>query len=206
MQRKLLLCLAATAALAACKQEAPAPAASAPAPAPAPAHTFAGGINAADFGELVKHLASDEFEGRAPGSNGEELTVNYIRDQMQRIGLQPGNGDSWFQEVPMTETTADPNTVLKIQQGDTSRDLVFGTDMVIGTRSGQPEIKIDNSELVFVGYGVDAPEQNWNDYTGQDWKGKTVVMFVNDPGFHTDDATLFDGKRMTYYGRWTYKF
>jgi len=206
MQRKLLLCLAATAALAACKQEAPAPAASAPAPAPAPAHTFAGGINAADFGELVKHLASDEFEGRAPGSNGEELTVNYIRDQMQRIGLQPGNGDSWFQEVPMTETTADPNTVLKIQQGDTSRDLAFGTDMVIGTRSGQPEIKIDNSDLVFVGYGVDAPEQNWNDYTGQDWKGKTVVMFVNDPGFHTDDATLFDGKRMTYYGRWTYKF
>ncbi len=206
MQRKLLLCLAATAALAACKQEAPAPAASAPAPAPAPAHTFAGGINAADFGELVKHLASDEFEGRAPGSNGEELTVNYIRDQMQRIGLQPGNGDSWFQEVPMTETTADPNTVLKIQQGDTSRDLAFGTDMVIGTRSGQPEIRIDNSDLVFVGYGVDAPEQNWNDYTGQDWKGKTVVMFVNDPGFHTDDATLFDGKRMTYYGRWTYKF
>ena len=206
MQRKLLLCLAATAALAACKQEAPAPAASAPAPAPPPAHTFAGGINAADFGELVKTLASDEFEGRAPGSNGEELTVNYIRDQMQRIGLQPGNGDSWFQEVPMTETTANPATVLKIQQGQASRDLVFGTDMVIGTRSGQPEIKIDNSELVFVGYGVDAPEQNWNDYTGQDWKGKTVVMFVNDPGFHTDDAKLFDGKRMTYYGRWTYKF
>lgn len=206
MQRKLLLCLAATAALAACKQEAPAPAASAPAPAPAPAHTFAGGINAADFGELVKTLASDEFEGRAPGSNGEELTVNYIRDQMQRIGLQPGNGDSWFQEVPMTETTADPSTVLKIQQGQASRDLLFGTDMVIGTRSGQPEIKIDNSQLVFVGYGVDAPEQNWNDYSGQDWKGKTVVMFVNDPGFHTNDAKLFDGKRMTYYGRWTYKF
>lgn len=206
MHRKLLLCLAATAALAACKQEAPAPASSAPAPAPPPAHTFAGGINAADFGELVKTLASDEFEGRAPGSNGEELTVNYIRDQMQRIGLQPGNGDSWFQEVPMTETTADPGTVLKIQQGGANRDLVFGTDMVIGTRSGQPEIKIDNSELVFVGYGVDAPEQNWNDYTGQDWKGKTVVMFVNDPGFHTDDAKLFDGKRMTYYGRWTYKF
>ncbi|MEG0195520.1 MAG: M20/M25/M40 family metallo-hydrolase, partial [Stenotrophomonas sp.] len=124
----------------------------------------------------------------------------------QRIGLQPGNGDSWFQEVPMTETTADPGTVLKIEQGGTNRDLAFGTDMVIGTRSGQPEIKIDNSDLVFVGYGVDAPEQNWNDYTGQDWKGKTVVMFVNDPGFHTDDAKLFDGKRMTYYGRWTYKF
>ncbi len=206
MPRKLLLCLAASAALVACKRDAEAPVASAPAPAPVPAHTFASAINAADFGELVKNLASDEFEGRAPGSNGEELTVNYIRDQMQRIGLQPGNGDSWFQEVPMTETTADPNTVLKIQRGDASQELKFGTDMVIGTRSGQPEIKIDASDLVFVGYGVDAPEQNWNDYAGQDWKGKTVVMFVNDPGFHVDDAKLFDGKRMTYYGRWTYKF
>ena len=206
MPRKLLLCLAASAALVACKRDAEAPVASAPAPAPVPAHTFASAINAADFGELVKNLASDEFEGRAPGSKGEELTVNYIRDQMQRIGLQPGNGDSWFQDVPMTETTADPNTVLKIQRGDTTQELKFGTDMVIGTRSGQPEIKIDASDLVFVGYGVDAPEQNWNDYAGQDWKGKTVVMFVNDPGFHADDAKLFDGKRMTYYGRWTYKF
>ncbi|MCD9088478.1 M28 family metallopeptidase [Stenotrophomonas sp. SY1] len=206
MPRKLLLCLAASAALVACKGEEPATGAPATAPAPAPAHAFASAINAADFGELVKNLASDEFEGRAPGSKGEELTVNYIRDQMQRIGLQPGNGDSWFQEVPMTETTADPNTVLKIQRGQASQELKFGTDMVIGTRSGQPEIKIDASELVFVGYGVDAPEQNWNDYAGQDWKGKTVVMFVNDPGFHVEDAKLFDGKRMTYYGRWTYKF
>jgi len=206
MQRKLLLCLAATAALAACKQEQAAPAAPATAPAAAPAHSFASSINAADFGELVKTLASDEFEGRAPGSNGEELTVNYIRDQMQRIGLQPGNGDSWFQEVPMTETTADPNTVLKIQRGEASEELKFGTDMVIGSRRGEAEIKIDSSDMVFVGYGVDAPEQNWNDYAGQDWTGKTVVMFVNDPGFHVDDAKLFDGKRMTYYGRWTYKF
>jgi Zn-dependent M28 family amino/carboxypeptidase len=209
MPRKLLLCLAASAALVACKGEQAAPVTAAPpAPAPtqAPTHAFDAQINAGDFGELVKQLASDAFEGRAPGTQGEELTVNYIRDQMQRIGLQPGNGDSWFQDVPMTETTADPGTVLKIQQGGASRDLAFGTDMVIGTRTGQPEIRIDNSELVFVGYGVDAPEQNWNDYAGQDWKGKTVVMFVNDPGFHSNDARLFDGKRMTYYGRWTYKF
>ena len=206
MPRHLLLCLAASAALVACKQEqAPPPAAETPA-APATAHAFNAQINAADFGELVKHLASDEFEGRAPGSKGEELTVNYIRDQMQRIGLQPGNGDSWFQEVPMTETTADPGTVLKIQRDGASQDLAFGTDMVIGTRTGQPEIKIDASDMVFVGYGVDAPEQNWNDYAGQDWKGKTVVMFVNDPGFHANDEKLFEGKRMTYYGRWTYKF
>ena len=207
MPRKLLLCLAVTAALTACKGEPQVPvAAPAPAAAPVATHAFSGDINAADFGELVKTLASDEFEGRAPGSRGEELTVNYIRDQMQRIGLQPGNGDSWFQEVPMTETTANPSTVLTVRRGDTSRQLAFGTDMVIGTRSGQSEVKIDASDIVFVGYGVDAPEQDWNDYAGQDWKGKTVVMFVNDPGFHAGNDKLFDGKRMTYYGRWTYKF
>jgi len=204
MHRKLLLCLAISAALVACKQESPTVAATPP--AAVSTHAFTSAITATDFGELVKQLASDEFEGRAPGSNGEELTVNYIRDQMQRIGLQPGNGDSWFQDVPMTETTADPGTVLKIQRNGVAEELKFGTDMVIGTRSGQPQIHLDNSEMVFVGYGVDAPEQNWNDYAGQDWKGKTVVMFVNDPGFHVDDAKLFDGKRMTYYGRWTYKF
>ncbi len=204
MPRRFLLCLAAGAALAACRQEATPP--QAPVPAPAPGHAFSTGINAADFAELVKTLASDAFEGRAPGSRGEQLTVDYIRDQMQRIGLQPGNGDSWFQEVPMTETIADPATVLTLVHGDARRTLAFGSDMVVGTRSGQPEVRIHASDMVFVGYGVDAPEQDWNDYAGQDWKGKTVVMLVNDPGFHAGDARLFEGKRMTYYGRWTYKF
>ncbi|AWH16156.1 aminopeptidase [Stenotrophomonas sp. ZAC14D2_NAIMI4_7] len=209
MPRKLLLCLAAAAALSACKGEdtpAPAPATDTAAAAKPASHAFSPDISAADFSEMVKTLASDEFEGRAPGSKGEELTVNYIRDQMQRIGLQPGNGDSWFQDAPMTETTADESTVLKIEQGGRTTELKFGTDMVVGTRTGQTEVKLDASNLVFVGYGVDAPEQKWNDYQDQDWKGKTVVMFVNDPGFHVDDQTLFDGKRMTYYGRWTYKF
>ncbi len=208
MPRKLLLCFAATAALAACKgEQAPAPVSDAAEPAPAASnHAFSPDINAADFAELVKTLSSDAFEGRAPGSRGEELTVNYIRDQMQRIGLEPGNGDSWFQDVAMTETTADESTTLKIEQGGKASELAFGTDMVVGTRTGQNEVKVQDSEIIFVGYGVDAPEQQWNDYAGQDWKGKTVVMFVNDPGFHVDDATLFDGKRMTYYGRWTYKF
>jgi len=206
MPRKLLLCLAAAAALAACKADTtPAPA-DAPAGATASSHAFTPAITEGDFAELVKTLASDAFEGRAPGSHGEELTVNYIRDQMQRIGLQPGNNGSWFQDVAMTETTASESTVLRIDQAGTRKELQFGTDMVIGTRTGQTEVRIDGSDIVFVGYGVDAPEQNWNDYAGQDWTGKTVVMFVNDPGFHVDDATLFDGKRMTYYGRWTYKF
>lgn len=212
MSRKLVLCLAAAAALTACKREAPAPAAdtappaAAPAPAAAPTHAFSTGIAPADFAELVKTLSSDAFEGRGPGTPGEDKTVAYIRDQMQRIGLQPGNGDSWFQDVAMTETTAAPGTTLTIAHDGAARQLAFGTDMVVGTRTGQPEVKLDGSDMVFVGYGVDAPEQKWNDYAGQDWKGKTVVMFVNDPGFHTGDGSLFEGKRMTYYGRWTYKF
>ncbi|HEY4555954.1 MAG TPA: M28 family metallopeptidase, partial [Lysobacter sp.] len=154
----------------------------------------------------VKTLASDEFEGRAPGSAGEEKTVEYLKAQFERLGLQPGNGDSYFQTVPMVETTADPATTLRLNVNGKPRELAFGTDMVIGTRTGQPTVSIDGSDLVFVGYGVNAPEQKWNDYAGVDVKGKTVVMFINDPGFHAQDPKLFDGKRMTYYGRWTYKF
>ena len=210
MRSHLLLSLAMLAALSACKRDAadPAPAAapeSTAAPA-APAHTFANDINPADFSELVKTLSSDEFEGRGPGSVGEDKTVAYIQAQMERIGLKAGNGDSYFQDVPMVETTADAGTVMKVDANGKSHELKFGEQMVLGTRTGQPEVKVQDSELVFVGYGVDAPEQKWNDYAGQDWKGKTVVMFVNDPGFHANDESLFDGKRMTYYGRWTYKF
>ena len=174
--------------------------------APAGTHVFSDAINAEDFAELVKTLASDEFEGRGPGTPGEDKTVEYLKAQFERIGLKPGNGNDWFQTVPMTETTADESTVMTIDVDGKPHTLKFGTDMVVGTRTGQPEVKIDGSELVFVGYGVDAPEQQWNDYAGVDVKGKTVVMFVNDPGFHAKDAQLFEGNRMTYYGRWTYKF
>ncbi|MBX3713213.1 MAG: M28 family peptidase [Lysobacter sp.] len=206
MPRILLLSLAAAAALTACKGEdatANKPAAEAVKPA---GFAFKDAIDPADFAEHVRVLASDEFEGRAPGTPGEEKTVAYLKAQFERMGLKPGNGDSWFQVVPMMETTADESTTMTIDVKGTPRTLAFGTDMVVGTRTGQQEVKIDGSELVFVGYGVDAPEQKWNDYAGVDVKGKTVVMFVNDPGFHSKDANLFEGKRMTYYGRWTYKF
>ncbi|WP_447938260.1 M28 family metallopeptidase [Pseudoxanthomonas mexicana] len=208
MSRKLMLVLAATAALAACKREpeAPAPAPEATTP-PAAAHAFTADITEGDFSDLVKTLSSDEFEGRAPGSVGEEQTVAYLEAQMKRIGLQPGNNGSYFQDVPMVETTAnEAATTLTLTTAKGEHALKFGTDFVIGTRTGQTEVKLDASDLVFVGYGVDAPEQKWNDYAGQDWTGKTVVMFVNDPGFHSKDETLFGGNRMTYYGRWTYKF
>jgi len=170
-------------------------------------HVFSPDITEADFMELVNTLASDEFEGRAPGSPGEDKSVNYIKAQYERIGLQPGAADgSWFQTVPMLETTADESMVLQINGHGQHRELAFGPEMVLGTRTGQAQISVKDSELVFVGYGVNAPEQGWNDYAGLDVRGKTVLILVNDPGFHVDDDRLFEGPRMTYYGRWTYKF
>ncbi len=206
MSTRLLLSLAGAVALAACNR-APVetPATATPEPVAA-SHAFAADITAADFAEHVKVLASDAFEGRAPGTAGEEKTVEYLQAQFQRLGLKPGNGDSWFQHVPMTVTTADPSAVLALDVAGKVQSLAFGTDMVVGTRTGQAKVEIKDSELVFVGYGVDAPEQQWNDYAGLDVKGKTVVMLVNDPGFHVADESLFEGRRMTYYGRWTYKF
>ena len=209
MSRHLLVTLAAVAALAACNRPPPTPAASTPAPAAAvaaAAPTFHDAIDAGDFAEHVKTLASDAFEGRGPGTPGEDKSVEYIKSQMQRIGLKPGNNGEWFQTVPMVETTADPNTSLTLTVNGKPRTLRMGEDMVVGTTTGKPEVRIENSPLVFVGYGVNAPEQHWNDYAGLDLKGKTVVMLVNDPGFHVNDPTLFEGKRMTYYGRWTYKY
>ena len=169
-------------------------------------HAFADAITEGDFAAHVQALASDAFAGRAPGTAGEERTVDYIKSQFARIGLQPGNGADWFQTVPMMETTADESAVLGLKIGEVQQALKFGDDMVVGTRTGQARVSLKDSPLVFVGYGVDAPERDWNDYAGIDVKGKTVVMLVNDPGFHSNDSRLFDGNRMTWYGRWTYKF
>ena len=211
MRSSLLLLCAGSVLLAACQRDPAPPAADAAAvtdPAtPQADHVYKPEIDADDFRTLVTTLSSDEFEGRAPGSAGEEKTVEYIRAQFERIGLQPGgDNNTYFQTVPMVETTADESTVLRLDSNGNARELKFGSDMVIGTRTGQPEVSVKDSELVFVGYGVNAPEQDWNDYAGVDVKGKTVVILVNDPGFHAKDASLFEGNRMTYYGRWTYKF
>ncbi len=207
--KRTLLFAAATLALAACGQ-APEPAAPADPVAQAPVaveHGFGPEISAEDFAQHVKVLASDEFGGRAPGTDGEQKTADYLVAQFQRLGLQPGNGDSWFQDVPMVETTADETTSnATITLADAAQSLAFGAQFVMGTRTALPEVKVETSELVFVGYGVNAPEADWNDYAGVDVKGKTVVILVNDPGFHAGDEQLFSGKKMTYYGRWTYKF
>ncbi|HEX5755952.1 MAG TPA: M28 family metallopeptidase [Arenimonas sp.] len=170
-------------------------------------HGFGPEISAEDFAAHVKVLSSDEFGGRAPGTDGEQKTADYLVAQFQRLGLQPGNGDSWFQDVPMVVTKIDTqNTQIAIDVAGQRRELGFGSDAVLWTSTAQPEVKVEASEMIFVGYGVSAPEQNWDDYAGLDVTGKTVVMLVNDPGFHVNDDALFAGKKMTYYGRWTYKF
>ncbi|WP_105254243.1 M28 family metallopeptidase [Pseudoalteromonas sp. T1lg75] len=159
-------------------------------------------INAEQLATHVKTLASDEFGGRAPSSKGEELTLAYLTEQFKALGYQPGNGDSFLQQVPLVSIEADANMTLSIG----GKDYQYKKDMVIGTSRISAKESIQDSELVFVGYGVNAPEYNWNDYEGLDVKGKTVVMLVNDPGFATKNPELFTGDAMTYYGRWTYKF
>ena len=163
------------------------------------------GYNSIQADEIAKHvkvLASDEFGGRAPSSEGEKLTLDYLTKEFTALGFEPGNGDSFFQEVPLVSLEADSDMVLNIG----GKDYQYKKDMVMGSSRISAQEGIENSELVFVGYGVNAPEYNWNDYEGLDVKGKTVVMLVNDPGFTTKDPALFTGDAMTYYGRWTYKY
>ena len=154
--------------------------------------------------EHIQVLASDEFLGRAPASPGEEKTVNYLIEQFQKLGLRPGNGEGYTQEVPLAEITADPASArLEVQERLRFR---YGDEAIFWTKRLVPEVSVTESEVVFVGYGIVAPEFNWNDYAGVDVRGKTVVILVNDPGYATGDSTLFTGRAMTYYGRWTYKF
>ena len=170
-------------------------------------HAFGPEISAEDFSAHIRVLASDDFGGRQPGSAGEEKTVNYLREQFQRLGLEPGNGSSYFQTVPMVETRLRlGESQMAVKVAGKTQGLAFGEQMVIGSHTGQTDVQVSDSPMVFVGYGVNAPEQGWNDYAGVDVKGKTVVMLINDPGFHDNDPNLFEGRRMTYYGRWTYKF
>jgi len=159
-------------------------------------------INTAQLIEHVKVLSSDKFGGRAPSSEGEKLTLAYLTEQFKAIGFKPGNGDSFLQEVPLVSIEASSDMTLAIG----GKNYQHGTDMVMGSSRISELEKLTNSELVFVGYGVNAPEYNWNDYKDLDVKGKTVVILVNDPGFATQDPELFTGNAMTYYGRWTYKY
>ncbi len=166
----------------------------------------AGAIDEADLAKHIEVLASDDFGGRSPSSEGEEKTINYLVEEFKKHGFGPGNGDSYFQEVPLVELETTPDDVMEIKGGKSDLSLKFKSQFVALTRRVVDDIEIKNSELVFAGYGVVAPEYGWNDYEGLDVEGKTVVVLVNDPGFSSQDSTFFNGRTMTYYGRWTYKY
>jgi Zn-dependent M28 family amino/carboxypeptidase len=205
-------------ALAACggpKQEAPAPTPAAETPPaetlllPLPTTTTAD-INASDLAERIKALADDTFEGRGPGTPVGEASAAWIGAEMARVGLEPaGDEGTYFQKVAMVNQTIDPEqSFLTFSAPDgTGIPTVLKEDSVIWTKHQDvDQISLASSDVVFVGYGIVAPEYGWNDYADQDYAGKTVVILVNDPGFATGDPELFKGKSMTYYGRWTYKY
>jgi Zn-dependent M28 family amino/carboxypeptidase len=170
-------------------------------------------IEAGAILEHIKVLASDEYEGRAPGSKGETLTVAYLESQFKAMGLAPGNTDgTYVQEVPLVGIAPDPGMQLVLTRQGRRSVLKYADDFVAWTKRVTETVGLQDSELVFVGYGVEAPEYQWNDYKGVDLRGKTLVMLVNDPPVPDQanasalDPRVFGGRAMTYYGRWTYKF
>ncbi|MFQ5704016.1 MAG: M28 family metallopeptidase [Gemmatimonadales bacterium] len=163
-------------------------------------------ITTGDLAAAIETLASDEFEGRGPSSPGEDTTIAYISAQFEQLGLEPGNEGNFMQEVPLVSITADSSSKLVVRGGNGTQRLAYRQDYMAWTKRVVPLAQIRNSEMVFVGYGVVAPEYHWNDYEDIDVRGKTVVILVNDPGFATQDTALFNGNAMTYYGRWTYKY
>src|SRR3954469_8402046 len=200
--------------IAACSSEQKAAAPVQPAPSVS-AHVSIGQLPPMDMDALLAHtkkLSSDEFEGRAPGTKGETLAVNYLADQFRTVGLKPGNTDgTYFQPVPLVGITPTP-APLMFRKGGATQTLKWKDDVVAWTKHVADSATLTDSELVFVGYGVVAPEFDWDDYKGVDVKGKTLVMLVNDPPVPDPanagelDPKTFGGKAMTYYGRWTYKY
>jgi len=179
--------------------------------APAELKSALDSINANDIMQHTKVMSGDEYEGRGPGTKGEELTIKYLTEQYQRIGLKPGNPDgTYVQKVPLVGFTGAPTASFTV--GGKQMNLTFPQDYVAVSRRFVPESKVENSDMVFVGYGVVAPEYGWDDYKGLDVRGKTIVMLINDPQVPSGsdpaalDDKMFKGKAMTYYGRWTYKY
>ena len=201
---------------AACSTRAERPAAEqAPGPTPTVQRTPIGDLPEPDIDAVLAHtktLSSDAFQGRSPGTKGEELTVAYIAEQFRKLGLKPGNADGTFvQKVPLVGITPAPAPLI-LRKGGQEQRLAWKDDVVAWTKHVAPSAAIDNSDVVFVGYGVVAPEYDWDDYKGLDVTGKTLVMLVNDPPVQDPDnpaaldPKVFGGRAMTYYGRWTYKF
>jgi Zn-dependent M28 family amino/carboxypeptidase len=167
------------------------------------------GLSSLNLDSLTRHiivLSSDSFQGRRPFTEGEIRTVNYLKQSFAGMGIEPGNGNSYFQEVPMVEITSDCDPTMEVQSLRGKFLLKKMDDYVIRTENTDPLISLSNDEVIFAGFGIVAPEYNWNDYAGYDVKGKVVLVMVNDPGYGSGDSTLFKGNTETYYGRWTYKF
>ena len=163
--------------------------------------------------ERIKVLASDEYEGRAPGTKGEDLTVRYLTEEMKKIGLQPGNPDgTYVQKVPLVGITGTEAQPLTVSKGGKKQTFKWSDDVVPWTKRVVDASSISNSDIIFAGYGVTAPEYNWDDFKNVDVKGKTIMVLINDPQVPDAadpsklDTRVFNGKAMTYYGRWTYKF
>jgi Zn-dependent M28 family amino/carboxypeptidase len=164
-------------------------------------------IESAGLMERISTLASDEFGGRAPMSEGERLTLNYLEKEFKDMGLKPMFGDSYRQAVALVSIEADPDMALSISDMEGNvHSYAYGNEVVFGSPQVAEENGLNRSELVWVGYGIVAPEYNWDDYAGINVEGKTVVILVNDPGYATQNPELFNGNKMTYYGRWTYKY
>lgn len=164
-----------------------------------------GAITADDIKAHIAVLADDSLLGRKPFTIGEDKAIKYISSQFKKMGLEPGNNGSYFQDVPMVEITSTPSSLMEVRGATAKMDLNVNTDFVAFTRREVDTVQLKNSPLVFAGYGVVAPEYKWNDYAGLDVKGKTVIVLVNDPGFESGEK-IFKGDTMTYYGRWTYKY
>ena len=164
-------------------------------------------FNENNLKNTVKFLSDDGFEGRGPGSPGGELAAKYIAHRLEMAGIKPGNKGSYFQPVSLVAVKANPNTKLEIAGKNATFDYDFGSEFVVSTSAQKRNVDID-AELVFVGYGIDAPEQKWNDYKGKDrdYRGKILVMMVNDPPPTSKQPNRFAGNALTYYGRWTYKY
>ncbi|CAN5739697.1 M28 family metallopeptidase [soil metagenome] len=165
-------------------------------------------FNAEQMRERVKRLSADEFEGRGPGNAGSKKAAAYIAAEMKAAGIKPGNGRSYFQNVKLVGISVDPSTQMNVmRRGGQSRSFKFGDDFVATTGAQRGNVSV-GAEVVFMGYGVNAPLYNWNDYSGpaEDYKGKILMIMVNDPPATADEPDRFGGKALTYYGRWTYKY
>jgi Zn-dependent M28 family amino/carboxypeptidase len=163
-------------------------------------------ITVSDLENWVRNLGSDEFMGRKPFTPGEKMTIGYLADELKRIGFAPAFNGSYFQPVPMVEISSEVKGPVKIISGGKILMLNAPDDIAVTSPQLSGDISVSESEMVFAGFGIVAPEYNRNDYSGLDVKGKTVVVLINDPGLYTSDSTYFKGREMTYYGRWTYKF